>query len=730
MASNDPPPPKDPPPKGTNQQSPNGDDQLPQPSHFSLPIHTIISTSQNSHGLRHDDYAQYRAYCTRRLSRLRHAKPVRRELSFSSVGADKKLQSGGGGGGKKGGRHAFHPRAVAPEDANRHVNYMTVALYSAERAWSHALELKGEYDDAKSSSNSSSRRKKTVGGGGGVGGGEKKRSSPGKIRNHYLRKLKKATEYAVELEKMAEAGAGDGRTVKEARAYGGWMRGNWGLEVGDWQMACTEYGTALSICRALGSGEEEDDDAATEKGTSDVSAQKGDDTPAAAAENLELRDFFTARASQVIEPLLRYCQYELRQEAGAGASGDADALHTIDAETEELLSGGSSQQLQAKLDARRDERLRTEASGGSMSTVHFRERDVPVENKNLRVALLKVEGLKSELEKHNRKKGKGAGGSWAAGGRGGGDDSKFLALLSGYDDATSIVSADLKEYRAMKSGPAVNAKRFEMESLLGYVKHQKLKLMMTRNERMVNDLRDAEQQTNKSGEGKDKKKSSASGGDVDSQGKRVEEIAHLYDALLQDARAVSNLPGGGSSADEVVEDEFVLEANANVLRLRALRCYYVARMYGSDGVEKYSEAVALFEQASSLASQAAEEIAACQDMENGDVLIESMEQLERDVAGAKCRAEACACLVRLGGAGAASSTSGRTLLRRLDDFDSGGSTHRLAQVPPSLEPIPCKPTFFDIALNDVGELPLEELQKEIEANKPQSKGLLGWFRRG
>lgn len=89
----------------------------------------------------------------------------------------------------------------------------------------------------------------------------------------------------------------------------------------------------------------------------------------------------------------------------------------------------------------------------------------------------------------------------------------------------------------------------------------------------------------------------------------MEEIAHSYDALLQDTKAVILLQGGGNIEEgDEVEDEFVLEANANVLHIRTLRCYYIGRMYAVDTVAKYSEALALFEQVEFLASEAAEGI--------------------------------------------------------------------------------------------------------------------------
>ena len=42
----------------------------PKLSNVSLEILEIVSTGQREHGMKHRDYARYRAYCARRLARL------------------------------------------------------------------------------------------------------------------------------------------------------------------------------------------------------------------------------------------------------------------------------------------------------------------------------------------------------------------------------------------------------------------------------------------------------------------------------------------------------------------------------------------------------------------------------------------------------------------------------------------------------------------------------------
>ena len=344
------------------------------------------------------------------------------------------------------------------------------------------------------------------------------------------------------------------------------------------------------------------------------------------------------------------------------------------------------------------------SDGTNISIVHFRSRDISVESKDMQSSLIKIADLMQELEKENDSTNNKYGAS---------NETKFLDLLTLYDDAISSISSDLKGYEKMKAGPAVNAKRAEAGGLLGYLTYGKLKLLMDRNEDRVDELRRTEE---------------AAGNDVPP--KVLEQIAHLYDALLQDARSVAQLPGSNScDGAEDDEDEFVLEANANTLRLRAQRCYYIARLYALDVVGKHEEAAIMFDQSALLASRAAEEIAACQDMD--DSLIESMESLEKKIGAAKAHSIACAYLAKVGGGGSSgTSGSGISILKRLDDFEAGhNSTGQLIDVPPALEPIPSKPTFFDIAFNHVCAVPVGALEQHVKEHQEQKSpgGLFSWF---
>ena len=295
-------------------------------------LHSEISTAHSQHGISpHEDYTQYSSYCSRRLQRLRHTKLVRRELlhvrlyksSLSTKAAVVAKEGDGGGGGGGGGSKAKNAyRAIdltnlPSTQLSSHINYFLEPLYCAERCWSQSMALKVEMMNNNSNNNVASDGTKLGGG----NASPRSNWSNGKFRAQMMKKLKKAVWYANLLEtlvmstksvssgndneeKEKEEGVKEGNVVHppvdehtpmEARAYASFMRGNLALEMNQWQTACTEYQMALTLCEALGS-----------------TGSKNDDSAVVDVQQLELFDFFTTRAKNVIAPLLKYCHYELQ----------------------------------------------------------------------------------------------------------------------------------------------------------------------------------------------------------------------------------------------------------------------------------------------------------------------------------------------------------------------------------------------------------------------------------
>lgn len=277
----------------------------------------------------------------------------------------------------------------------------------------------------------------------------------------------------------------------------------------------------------------------------------------------------------------------------------------------------------------------------------------------------------------------------------------------------------------------MDARRADLAALSGHVRHAKMALSMNRTEGMIADLL---------------KEESAGSRVWGGTGKNVEAVAHMYDFLWQTSREVLELPHPEEEMDEAagmgggaVDDDFWAEGEAHVLRYRAMRAYYVGRMYAEE--EKFQHATVLYDQSLALSHQAVEQLTAC---EMDEDLVASMTTLASDVQGAKCRARASAYLTGGGRPPARKETGGpsapeRTLLQRLDDYDPGptavgdgsGGRYALADATPAVSSVPCKPTFFDIAFNylDMPDLGAHIRAHEEKKTAAAGRGLLGWFRR-
>ena len=235
---------------------------------FSLRIFETLDRTQNMHGVMHEDYHQYHQYCTNRLYRLRHAKPVRRDLVHSSKYVEGVTMR----------RNAFCPRKnnkktnkdgeEKEEGVDKatevtvigHENHLWLPLYQAERTWAQACEVQ-------------------------------KQKRAHKTQQLVLRKLRKSVKFAAELEELSQRCC-DEQTQQEIKSYVGWMKGNYALQKQDYATALESYRSSMSILVKLAQQQKE----------------KSHDDP----KSLVLADLWATRAESVLGPLLRFCQYECK----------------------------------------------------------------------------------------------------------------------------------------------------------------------------------------------------------------------------------------------------------------------------------------------------------------------------------------------------------------------------------------------------------------------------------
>jgi signal recognition particle subunit SRP68 len=99
-----------------------------------------------------------------------------------------------------------------------HENQLLETLVGAERAWAHASELKSLLHERLPKSH------------------EKANCAPGRIRQHSVRRLRRARQLAIDFRDLCGEFA-DETTRVEAAAYAAWMSGNLALELNDWKVS-------------------------------------------------------------------------------------------------------------------------------------------------------------------------------------------------------------------------------------------------------------------------------------------------------------------------------------------------------------------------------------------------------------------------------------------------------------------------------------------------------------
>ncbi|XP_057466371.1 uncharacterized protein LOC130755845 [Actinidia eriantha] len=172
-------------------------DQITNPK-FSINVLQLLKSSQMQHGLRFGDYTRYRRYCTSRLRRLY------KSLKFTH------------------GRGKYSKRAITAATVTE-VRFLHVVLYTAERAWSHAME-KRQLPDGPNA----------------------------RQRNYLIGRLRKAVKWATLFAELC-AIKGDSRTSLEAEAYASYMRGNLLFEQDqNWDVALKSFKNARAVYEELG----------------------------------------------------------------------------------------------------------------------------------------------------------------------------------------------------------------------------------------------------------------------------------------------------------------------------------------------------------------------------------------------------------------------------------------------------------------------------------------------
>lgn len=215
---------------------------------------------------------------------------------------------------------------------------------------------------------------------------------------------------------------------------------------------------------------------------------------------------------------------------------------------------------------------------------------------------------------------------------------------------------------------------------------------------------------------------------------RPQDMTRLYEIILQNVGELQTVQGMEQDA------EYQAEMEGLNLSFKAFRCYYIAVTLV--GLKRWKEAVALYQRSTVYAEQVTKDKAMKQLPFN---LPAELKELLEKIAGSVYTAQAYSVLeveepqsVEEGIFGAKAQKNTKPLYERLsayrEDPQLNSKNPNVFKLTPDMEPIPCKPLFFDLALNYI-EFPSLEHKMDQSAKGGQDegkgisglvKGFLGW----
>lgn len=376
-----------------------------------------------------------------------------------------------------------------------------------------------------------------------------------------------------------------------------------------------------------------------------------------------------------LTPSLRYCAYNI----GEGASMD-DLL--------EMRGQGLLDNLGALVAQTKTESME------AFQTTEWRGRKVTVRSEKVRLFLLSIQDLNKSIEKCKTFQGK----------------IEILEnVLLDCKDAVSVVKDDMKQDPKFRT-PATTGNLTGIQFLLVYLSYTRLTLTLKRNLFLVAQAKQS-LESPESGEGKKSK---------------PQDISRLYEIILQNVTELQQLTG-------MEEDsKYQSEIETLALSFKAFRCYYIAVTLVN--LKRWREGVAMYERATKYANEALKMKPAEYDLSS------DLGELITKIESLKFSAHAYSVLEDDNNVdettvtGKSNKAPSKPLYERLSQYKEDPQLNsrnpNVFKLIPDMQPIPCKPLFFDLALNFV-EYPSLEDKIESPGKKAAGisgfvKGFLGW----
>lgn len=332
----------------------------------------------------------------------------------------------------------------------------------------------------------------------------------------------------------------------------------------------------------------------------------------------------------------------------------------------------------------------------TMSEVEWRGRTVPVKIDKVRIFLLGLADNEAAIAQAESEETK---------------ERLFESMLSECRDAIQAVREELKPDQKQRDYTldGESGKVSNLQYLHSYLTYIKLSTAIRRNENMAKGLQKALQQQPE---------------DESKRSPRPQDLIRLYDIILQNLVELLQLPG-------LEEDRaFQKEIGLKTLVFKAYRCFFIAQSYVL--VKKWSEALVLYDRVLKYANEVNSDAGA---FRNSLKDLPDVQELITQVRSEKCSLQAAAILDASDSHQPETSSQvkdNKPLVERFETFclDPSLVTKQanLVHFPPGFQPIPCKPLFFDLALNHVAFPPLEDKleQKTKSGLTGYIKGIFGF----
>ncbi|WAQ97375.1 SRP68-like protein, partial [Mya arenaria] len=385
-----------------------------------------------------------------------------------------------------------------------------------------------------------------------------------------------------------------------------------------------------------------------------------------------------------IEPNIRYCAYNI---------GDSSALK--DLQQMRRMAGGDmmSEELDVLLAQTREKQTAT------LSEVTWQGRTVPVKNEPVRLFLLSLQDSTQEVERAE------------------GMDNKisiYESLLKQCIDAQQVLRDSLQEDQNFKSaqrGQPLEGQVSNQHYLHSYLTYIKLSKTIERNLLLIENMR-----------------SYLPGAQVE-EGRKItkpQDLVRLYDIIIQNLGEIPNL--NGIEDDESFKEEMTVRA----LGFKAFRCFYIAQSYVS--ARKWKEAIALYGRVLEYAQEAVDQYKRLARSSLYKAEQEHLSGLITEADGLQYSSHASAILDTEAPTEQMASltvSNNKPLSERLEQYSEdtsvAGKKARLVKFPPDFKAIPCRPLFFDLALNHVEMPNLDAKAEQKKAASGITGAIKGWL---